>query len=135
MIERQPDWDQRLHDYLASAANRQHEWGKHDCMLHCAGAIKAVTGKDLGRGHRGKYDSAAKAYRYLGRLGFKSIEAFWDDRLPQKLIGFAQRGDIVLDNDGIPAVCMGEYALQVAENVDGLQRIPPAQWAKAWAVG
>ena len=69
---RRPDWENRLADYLISVRERPHVYGKHDCMLLVAGAVRAVTGKDHARGHRGKYKTGKGAARYLKRLGFSS---------------------------------------------------------------
>jgi hypothetical protein len=137
MMARLPDWEERLGVYVASARERPHEYGRHDCMLHWAGAVEAVTGEDHGAGHRGKYRNRVGAYRYLKRLGFDSPEALLDDRFEQVPAAFAQRGDIVLAGDGIPAVCMGAFALSVGEQGDfhGLVCVPRTDWVKAWRVG
>jgi len=134
-LTRRPDWEQRLHEFVATAFGKPYAWGKHDCVLFCFNEIRAVTGRDFGRGVRGKYSTRLTAAKHLDKLGHATLEAFFDALLPEKPIGFAQRGDIVLADDGIPAVCVGEFALSTAEDVDGLHRVPPAQWVKAWAVG
>lgn len=134
---RRSDWEQRLNDYLAGAMREPHSFGKHDCLLFSAGVVKAVTGKDHGRGHRGKYDSALSGAKYLKHLGFDSPAAMIDSILDEKPVGFAQRGDLVLASDGIPAVCMGDFALSVGQKGDdeGLVRVPRSDWVKAWKVG
>lgn len=136
-MSRHKQWEQRLVDLVAEMHDHPHEWGKHDCLLWSAAVVKAVTGKDHGRGHRGKYNSHIGAYRYLNRIGFASPEAMIDSHLEEKPVGFAQRGDLVLAADGIPAVCMGGFALSVGEegNRLGLVKIPRSDWVKAWRVG
>jgi hypothetical protein len=139
---RKSNWEERLADYLAGAAEKPHEYGVNDCMLFVAGAVKATTGKDPGRGHRRKYDTAKGAVRYLKRLGFDSPEAMLDSLFEEKPVAFAQRGDIVLSDDE-PGICIGGEALFVGIEVDedgterraGLIRRPRAEWDKAWAVG
>jgi hypothetical protein len=133
---RRSDWAERLSAYLAAVAKKPHAYGKHDCLIFVAGAVKAQTGTDFARGHRGKYRSAASAARYLKGLGFESAAAMVAARLPEKPIGFAQRGDIVADADGIPGVCIGGEAVFVGmtEGREGLVRAPRAAWSKAWAV-
>ena len=135
MSERHPKWEQRLTTLVEKMRRRPYAFGQHDCILFPLNAVKAVTGHDAGRGHRGKYKSAASAVRYLKSLGFDSPEAALDSILDEKPIGFAQRGDIILAADGIPAVCMGDFALSVGEGDAGLVRVPREQWVKAWAVG
>jgi len=144
-MKRHPQWDQRLHDCVTANLNKPYEFGRHDCLLWPAAAVRAVTGKDYGRGHRGKYDSIAKAYRYLQGLGFSGPEAFLDSLFDEKPVGFAGRGDLVLCHvdlaetqqgilpGDVPGVCMGDFALIPGEN--GLLRLPRERWLKAWAVG
>jgi hypothetical protein len=132
-VTRHPQWDQRLVDCVSELRAIPHDWGKHDCLLWVAAAVKAVTGKDHARGHRGKYKNRVSAYRYLKSLGYDSPEAMIDSALTEKPVGFAQRGDLVMASDGIPAVCMGAVAFSVGE--EGLVSVPREQWAKAWGVG
>lgn len=136
-MKRHPLWEARLNALLAERSNAPYYYGSNDCLLFPAAAVKAVTGKDHGRGHRGKYKSAASASRYLRSLGHESPEGYLDGLFPEKPIGFAQRGDLVLAEDGIPAVCMGDYALSVGaeDSREGLVRVPRTQWVKAWAIG
>lgn len=134
--QRRPDWEPHLVAYLAAANHKPHRYGHHDCMIFAAGAVKALTGRDPARGHRGKYSSAATARRYLASLGFDSVEAMIDRILPEKPVLRAQRGDIVLDEEGMPGVCIGGEALFVGtkNGEEGLVRVPRAKWRKAWAV-
>jgi hypothetical protein len=132
-----PDWPERLAACVAANMARPYEPAQHDCLLWPATAVEAVTGVDLGLKHRGKYDSTAKAYRYLQRLGFDSPAALLDSLFEQKAAGFAQRGDLVLTEDGIPGLCMGAFALAPGETdgAVGLVRKPRAMFVKAWKVG
>lgn len=146
-MNRLPDWEQRLHDVIAANLTRPHEYGQHDCLLWPAAVVEAITGEDLGTPHRGKYDSLAKAYRYLGKLGFDSPTAFLDSLFDEKPVGFAGRGDLVLveipeaiapGGISLPAVVIGDHALAIvadAADYEGLARFPRSLWRKAWAVG
>jgi len=131
---RKGDWETALSDYLAGAG--EYSYGSNDCMLFCAGAVKAQTGQDFARGHRRKYKSAIGAGRYLLSLGFDCPADMIASLLEEKPVAFAQRGDIVLIRDDagqeIPGVCYGEIALILVE--DGLGRVPRDRWLKAWAV-
>lgn len=135
-MTRRPDWEARLAAYLSTVAEQPHSYGKHDCMLFPAGAVRAMTGKDYARGHRGKYRSVASSVRYLRSLGFDSQEAMLDSLFDEKPPAFAQRGDIVLDLEGIPGVCIGGDALFVGAegSREGLVRQPRSAWRKAYAV-
>jgi hypothetical protein len=137
MTKRHPQWETRLVEFIAAVRDKPYEYGQHDCLLFAANVAKAVTGKDHGRGHRGKYNSAASASRYLRSLGHDNPESLLDSLFDEKPVGFAGRGDIVLASDGIPAVCMGAFALSVGQegNRHGLVGVPRSDWIKAWAVG
>lgn len=133
------DWEQRLNDYIAEASPKPYAYGRHDCLLHCATAVKAVTGTDHGKKHRGKYKSAASASRYLRSLGADSPEQFLDGLFEEKPVGFAQRGDLVLVDiaeQRLPGVCLGDKAAVVGEieGFEGLILIARPAWVKAWSV-
>lgn len=133
---RRPDWDERLSAYLTTMAAEPHAYGRHDCMTFAAGAVKALTGRDPARGHRGKYGSAKAAARYLKSLGFNSPAAMIYSVLKRKPVAFAGRGDIVADAKGVPGVCIGGDALFVGQDgeAEGLVRKPRSDWRKAWHV-
>lgn len=137
MSERLPDWEQRLAATLAAAFDQPYAEGRHDCLLFCGRAVEAVTGEDLHSVHRGRYRTRLGAVRRLRKLGFRSPAAFLDAHFPERPVSHARRGDLVLDNEGIPGVCMGDFALTIAASAEreGLFRVPRAQWVKAWAIG
>jgi len=133
---------------IADNASRPYAYGQWDCLLFPAAAVAEVTGTDYGKGHRGKYKSAASASRYLRSLGHATPESYLDSMFPQKPIGFAQRGDLVLCDLGaveaedspsgpVPGVCMGDFALCLAaiEGAQVMARVPRQFWLKAWAIG
>lgn len=130
---RLPDWEQRLGAYLESVSDRPHAYGEHDCLLFCSGIVQAVTGVDLSRGRRGRYRDSIGAARHLRQLGFRSAAELIGSLLPERPVGFARRGDLVLGEDGIPGVCLGGTAAFVTEA--GLASSPRPEWAKAWSVG
>lgn len=133
---RKPDWENELTEYLISVSEKPHVYGKHDCMIFTANAIRAQTGKDYARGHRGKYSTAKGAARYLKTLGLASPAEMISSHLEEKPIGFAQRGDIVAGEDGVPGVVMGDFAFQVGliEGQEVLVRLPRSEWLRAWGV-
>lgn len=134
---RKSDWEQRLADFIAKSRARPYEYGRHDCLLFIADAVRAITGKDHARGHRGKYKNETGALRRLKSLGHDRPEELLDKLFKEKPVGFAQRGDIVLASDGIPAVCMGAFAVSVGQEgyQEGLVRVPRSDWVKAWKIG
>lgn len=136
-LTRKPDWEPRLAAYLARAAKLQHRFGRHDCMINAANAVKAVTGRDFARGHRGKYRGRVSAIRYREQLGYSSDAAMLDALLPAIEPAFARRGDLVLAAPDIPGICLGGTAAFVGlePGKDGLVTLPRSAWTRAWSVG
>lgn len=134
-MARHPDWEARLHDYIESALDRPFAFGQHDCVLHGARGVEALTGVDHTVDHCGRYSTALGSKRHLTRAGFKSVEALFDHHLPAIAPALAQRGDPVLA-DGAIGLCYGGYALFVGTDGsrEGLIRRPRSEWQKAWAV-
>ena len=138
-IARRPDWQRRLSAWLKANAARRHVYGRHDCMVGlAAGVIKAVTGKDPARGHRGKYRSKRAAALYLKRtFGVESPATLLDALLPARPVMKARRGDLVAGEDGIPAVCLGGRAAMIGADGarEGLVTMPRRHWVRSWGVG
>lgn len=135
MSERLPDWEQRLADYIAGLEGQPFAWGKLDCALFFAGAVKAMTGVDPAAEFRGKYTTAPGSVRALKRYGAGDLESTLDAKFETKPAAFLQRGDGVWDGEAV-GVCMGGFALFIGttEGVDGLYRVERSEWRKGWAV-
>lgn len=93
------DWPERLNDFLEGRRERPFSWGDNDCVLFAADAVLAMAGEDIVALWRG-YDNEREALRRLrdvgGMRGLMEIVG-----LPEKPVGLAQRGDLVLVmNDG-----------------------------------
>ncbi|MFS0771031.1 DUF6950 family protein [Sphingomonas sp. 1P08PE] len=133
---RLPDWEQRLHDYLAGLEGAEFVWGKMDCALFAAGAVEAMTGEDPAAAYRGKYRSVAGSVRALKTYGAGTLAATIDAGFEEREVGFARRGDLVMV-DGMVGVCIGPDALFIGEEdgAPGLIRFGRERWAKAWSVG
>lgn len=136
MIERLPDWEPRLHDYVAGLEGSSFSWGELDCALFAAGAVLVQTGVDLAADFRGRYATARGSVRALRRFGAGTLVATIAAKLPMIEPAFARRGDIVMAG-GIAGVCVGTRALFVGE-VDGAPgwvSLDRAAWQHAWKVG
>lgn len=129
---RLPGWERRLAAWLQAQRDIHYDWRRH-CLIFCAGAVRAVTGKDLARGRRGRASTKHGALRRLKALGFDSPAALIDSLLPARAPGFARRGDLVMDADGIPGVCLGDRAAYAGP--EGLAIVPGRRWVRAWTVG
>lgn len=133
---RRRDWEARLNALITAKRHTPHGYGRHDCMTWFADWVKAVTGKDFGRGHRGKYRSALSAAKYLKSIGYDTPADMVADLLPEKPVARAGRGDIVIDGEGIPGGVIGNDALFVGmkDGAEGLVRQPRGTWTRAFGV-
>ena len=137
MIDRYPDWEQRLADYISPLLNdARFVWGESDCALYTADAIKAMTGHDIAADFRDKYSTAMGSARALKAYGGGDLKSTFDMLLPERPVSMARRGDAVM-HDGAVGVCMGAFALfmLLPDEGDGLERIDRSEWSHAWSVG
>lgn len=134
-MNRLPDWERLLSDYLASMHAAEYAYGRLDCGLFAAGAVIAITGIDPAGPFRGRYTTARGAARALRRYGAGNLEKTLDSLFERKEPAFAHRGDLVWNGEAV-GVCAGGYALFIAaEGQDGgLVRVQRADLRGAWAV-
>lgn len=92
IITRLPDWPERLAAYLQASAGQRFAWGSHDCVRFAAGAVLAVTGRDLLPAQWHDRRSAARLLRTLGGLP-AAVGAVLPALAGPQL---AQRGDVLL---------------------------------------
>lgn len=132
---RYPDWELRLGAYLEAVRWKPFDWGDHDCALHGANAVLAMTGIDFAVGFRGKYRTAIGSVRALQRYGAGTLEATIDTMVPVIGRAFAGRGDLVMSAGAI-GVCVGGDGVFVGEEdaAAGLIRLPRREWSKAWRI-
>lgn len=135
-LQRLPDWEARLHDYLAAHEGAVFEWGVIDCALFAAGAVEAQTGVDFAAPFRGHYSTAIGSARALGRYGERTLEATIAARFPATPAPYARRGDLVMV-ESMAGVCIGGDAVFVGEEdgAPGLVRFARPTWSHAWAIG
>lgn len=121
-MARRIDWEARLGAYLDSVRDVPHSYGRHDCAIFTANAVKAQTGRDFARGMRGRYKSAATSIRFVHSLGYDDLAALVTAKLGEPIApAFAQRGDVVMTGEGALGICMGSLAFFV-----GRKAIAPA---------
>ena len=141
-MTRLPDWEDRLHTYLARWVDAEFEWGEADCALFAAGAVEAMTGVDPATEFRGQYDSRADAARALRAMGEGTLLRTIRAKFKEKPHAFARRGDLIWNGHAI-GICDGDVALFIGEerfadrNIDrreGLVRIARTEWRRAFDV-
>jgi hypothetical protein len=105
-MKRSTDWQNSLMIYLSGVHSIPFQYGIHDCALFCAGAIEAMTGVDLAKGHRG-YASRADGIRKMRKAGFDDHVAYFASHLPECHPLEAQAGDLAVLDDAAMGVVQG----------------------------
>ena len=133
------DWEPRLAQYILDHEWTQFRYGRFDCCLFAADAVKEICGVDLMAEERDFYRSARQARSVLSFIGgleraveFVTIRAGF----VEVAILFAQRGDLVMARKPRP-VCGIVDLSGVARfpSTDGLVRLPLRECARAWRIG
>lgn len=143
MSERLPDWEKRLHDFIAANREREFAWGEWDCILFATAAAEAITGVDKAAAFRGLYSDELGAREVLRTIGKGTLLATVNHHFEAKEVGYAIRGDLIW-HAGCVGVCLGGDAAFITDPdmMDALEAprmgsfvmLPRALWEKAWAV-
>lgn len=127
---RLPDWQLRFSEFVSARQNMPFAWGRNDCCVFAAEAIKAITGQDHAAEFRGIYRTVKTADRLMNEMG--GLEAiasrFLGDPVSPKM---AAVGDIVMTGNTL-GVCNGSTI--IGPGKDGIAVIPMAEALKAWKV-
>lgn len=138
-LHRRDDWRARLAAEMDRQRRTPFAWGEHDCAIGFAAEIvKAITGKDLARGYRGKYRTPAGAARLLRNAGAATLGDFISGFLPEIPPSFAQVGDLgVVAADGPvgQALCMFDASGLIVMTEEGHGRRPREHAVRAFRVG
>jgi hypothetical protein len=140
MLQRKPDWQSALSEYVIACAQQPFRYGAMDCGLFVAGAMEAMTGVDVAAELRGKYTNRTQAFEAIRRAcGRKSMGAIADHLaakfgIEEVAILSAWRGDAVQSRTGrLGIVAMhGTEILTPAKF--GLLRLPLEHAVRAWRI-
>lgn len=131
------DWRRRLDRFMADAARKPFRPGEHDCGLFAAGAVEAVTGRDLAAGWlRGRYrtlDEAQALCRARGHADHVAVIAAEFEEIAPARAGL---GDLaVIENEeGEPALGVVQGARVAVLRVAGLGFRPLTDAVRAFRV-
>jgi hypothetical protein len=140
-IKRREDWPARLGEAIEEARVAGFVWGKNDCCLFAANAVRAMCGVDPAAGFRGYATARGAAARLKEYGGVAALAAIQARRFgwPEVAPATARRGDVVLVEDaGGEALGVvdlsGRWVLQPA--AQGLAARPLARAGlRAWRIG
>ncbi len=111
-MTRHTDWQARLIAFIDQCKRTPFSYGKNDCALFAAGAVKAMTGADPAKGFRGKYSTFSGGLKLLSKHGHKDHIAMTASMLTEIPVAQAQAGDIAVvpgeDGDAL-GVVQGEW--------------------------
>lgn len=138
MMQRLPDWPERLAAYVEARRHMPFDWGVNDCVLFAAGALDAMTeGLRLSFDQRMWADAAEAAY-ILKKLG--GLQAACRESLGEPIEGdqaaLVGRGGVVcVDLEGRPTlgIALGN-GCWCGPGADGLVFRPMAEVRLAWEV-
>jgi len=133
-LVRKPDWQACLAKYMHNEARSAFVYGKSDCALFAAGAIKAMTGTDTATEWRGKYTTLKGGLRVLRRSGYSDhiAAAAWFMPYGNR----ARVGDIaVLAADEGPSlgVVQGEWVY--CRTLGGIGLVPVSEIKRVFKCG
>ena len=134
-MKRHDDWQGRLTDYVVPLMGAEFSFGQLDCALFAAGAVKAMTGKDLAWGFR-SYRTLKGGLKKLKAAGYDDHIALAADKLPEIPPSFAQVGDVaVVETDEGPALGVVQGETIYVMRLDGLGLVPLTTATRAFRVG
>jgi len=134
VLNRLPDWPERLATFIEARRTMPFRWGQNDCCLLAADAVEAITGHDLAAPWRGTYATEAEAETLLASLG--GMEALVQSvGLHSVRSAYAQRGDVALVEVGNTRALGVVLGTTVAvPGPDGLNFAPIGTAKATWAV-
>lgn len=106
MTMRLPNWPRLLDEYVNTARARPFAWGALDCCSFAAGAVRAITGRDVPMPSWCDRREAAATLRRLGGLRAAVCQRLGD----MQPAALARRGDVLLLRQrgrDVLAVCLG----------------------------
>ncbi len=137
-------WQERLNGYIESKRHVPFAWGTHDCGSFFAHAVEAVTGTLPAKEILGTYTDEAGALAAIQKATGKEDRAECMLSLPEALgfkavpVRLAQRGDIVLVDNGLGGTAFGivslDARLAVSPGRKGISFTDMKDALAAWSV-
>lgn len=141
MMQRLPDWPERLAAYVEARRHRPFAWGSNDCVLFAAGALDAMTGELLvlsllmDGSIWSNASEAAYVLREMGGLPVACHEALGDPIEGDQAALVGRGGVVCVELDGRPTlgIALGN-GCWCGPGADGLVFRPMAEVRLAWEV-
>lgn len=107
--------------------DRPFEWGAWDCFAF----VTEAAGVDVSHLPPRTYTTRIGAARYIKRQGFDSLAELMDSLMPERPVGFARRGDVLL-KEGCLGICKGHYGVFLSCEGEW-SRVSTFECERAWA--
>lgn len=140
MLIRKPGWIAAYHDVIEDIRRTPFDWSAHECATGLAArVVEAITGHDFAAEYRGRYTTAAGAYRVMRHAGFENLADLAASCLPEyEHPSQAHIGDIVAIEDSsiftfVLGVVSGERIHALSEA--GLGTVDRSKAVRAFRVG
>lgn len=140
LITKYTDWVERLNKWTESVEQKPFKWGEHDCCLAACDAVLEVTGFDLAKDFRGRYNDEA-GVKELIRKDYGTLENLC--KTVAKKAGLLEidpmkssRGDLSLCNLALGptlGICIGK-AVMLPSSRRAIF-VPLTKIIRAWRVG
>lgn len=135
-LVRLPEWPEALNFAVSEHRKHAFKWGQWDCATFFSDAIVGVCGTDPFAGIM-RWHSERDAIKSMLCAGYKSVQAFLDERLPRIAPSAAQRGDCGYTRAvgvlSCPLVIVGAQAVSRTEH--GWIMVPASSLDFAYRVG
>lgn len=112
----------RLEAYVERTRRDPFVWGKQDCALWVAGAVEAMTGRDLAEPFRGRYKTKAEGIAIAETFGFVDHVDVFRQMLDPVPPGNALLGDVIVIPPATIGIAQGRAAWAMTER--GLALVP-----------
>ena len=140
VLTRKPGWIAAYHDAIEDIRRRPFDWAAHECASGLAArVVEAITGHDFAAEYRGRYNTAAGAYRVMRQAGFDSLADLAASCLPEyQHPSQAHIGDLAAIEDNsvftfVLGVVGGERIHVLSET--GLGTVDRSKAVRAFRVG
>lgn len=140
-MNRYPNWDIRLNQYISEVRDTPFKWGVHDCLSFANGAVTAQTGQGFADQWTGKATTARAAVRlYQARIRSEGPGngPYALDGLLRRIEGWPSRGNVVarkIEKQAMSyalGVCLGEKIALLG--LDHMQFLPMEKDDLVWAI-
>ncbi len=123
---RHPDWQLRLMQYIAERHRTPVDSNAPVCAEFTAGAVEAITGRNLGIAWRGKYKTVAAGLKALRKGGFADHVALAAEMFEAIHPAFACPGDIAVlpEVDGVKVMGIVQGANIYVQSANGIGAVP-----------